>query len=226
MAGKTLGRQQKARILVVDDHPLIRRGLVEVVNRQPDMEVCAEAGSGREALEAAETFAPHLAVVDLALGDVDGLDLVKDFQNRHAKMAILILSRHEEAIYAERALRAGARGYVMKHERLQTVLDAIRRVLRGEVFLSDRMQSKVMLQLVGRRRSEEAEPLASLSDRELQVFAMIGRGMVPSDIARQLHLSVKTITTHKERIKEKLHLETAAELRRCAIELTQKDSKT
>jgi len=162
-------------------------------------------------------------VVDLALGDMDGLGLIKDLRARHRDIAIVVLSRHEESIYAERALRAGASGYVMKDARLAVVVDALRRVLGGDVFLSDKMQSRVMHRLVS-GRSPDAAPLDLLSDRELQVFTMIGQGMGPSDIAARLHLSVKTVGTHMERIKEKLNQDSAAELRRAAIELTQKEA--
>ncbi|MFW5739890.1 MAG: response regulator [Myxococcota bacterium] len=209
-------RARKVRILLVDDHPLIRGGLVELVNRQADMEVCAEAGTDSEALRAAETCAPELAVVDLALGDADGLQLLRDLSSRFPRMRLLVLSMHEEELYAERALRAGASGYVMKHERLHTVVEAMRCVLAGEVFLSPAMQSKLMQQLV-RGKSGAGEPVASLTDRELQIFGMLGQGLGPSEIAKRLHLSVKTIDAHRARIKDKLNVRTAAELRRRAI---------
>jgi DNA-binding NarL/FixJ family response regulator len=208
---------RKTRILIVDDHPLIRGGLVELVGRQQDMEVCGEAGSGREALNSAKELDPDLIVLDLTLGDMDGMDVIHELRVEHSRTVILVLSKSEEAIYAERALRAGANGYVMKHERLQTVLVALRRVRDGGVFLSDPMQARVMSQLVGKKKPVDAPTADSLSDRELQVIEMIGRGMGASQIAKQLHLSVKTIDSHRARIKTKFGLKTAADLRQFAI---------
>lgn len=208
---------RKTRILIVDDHPLIRGGLVELVGRQQDMAVCGEAASGREALDFAKKLDPDLIVLDLTLGDMDGMDVIHALRAEHSRSVILVLSKSEEAIYAERALRAGANGYVMKHERLQTVLVALRRVRDGGVFLSERMQSRVMSQLVGKKKVAYAPTADSLSDRELQVIEMIGRGMGASQIAKQLHLSVKTVDSHRARIKTKFGLKTAADLRQFAI---------
>ena len=208
---------RKTRILIVDDHPLIRGGLVELVGRQQDMEVCGEAATGREALDFAKKLDPDLIVLDLTLGDMDGMDVIHALRAEHSRSVILVLSKSEEAIYAERALRAGANGYVMKHERLQTVLVALRRVRDGGVFLSERMQSRVMSQLVGKKKVAYAPTADSLSDRELQVIEMIGRGMGASQIAKQLHLSVKTVDSHRARIKTKFGLKTAADLRQFAI---------
>ncbi len=208
---------RKTRILIVDDHPLIRGGLVELVGRQPDMEVCGEAATGREALDSAKKLDPDLIVLDLTLGDMDGMDVIHEIRVEHSRTVILVLSKSEEAIYAERALRAGANGYVMKHERLQTVLVALRRVRDGGVFLSERMQARVMSQLVGKKKPVDAPTADSLSDRELQVIEMIGKGMGASQIAKRLHLSVKTIDSHRARIKTKFGLKTAADLRQFAI---------
>ena len=208
---------RKTRILIVDDHPLIRGGLVELVGRQQDMEVCGEAATGREALDSAKKLEPDLIVLDLTLGDMDGMDVIHELRVEHNRTVILVLSKSEEAIYAERALRAGANGYVMKHERLQTVLVALRRVRDGGVFLSERMQARVMSQLVGKKKPVDAPTADSLSDRELQVIEMIGKGMGASQIAKQLHLSVKTIDSHRARIKTKFGLKTAADLRQFAI---------
>lgn len=181
------------------------------------MEVCGQASSGREAIEAIASLAPDLAVLDLALEDMDGMDLLREVHTRHERTLVLVLSRHEEALFAERALRAGARGYVMKHEGLLTVLKALRQVLAGDVFLSDQMRSKVLRNLVGGKRRGENSPPSSLSDRELQVFTMIGQGLGPTAIAQRLHLSVKTIDAHRARIKVKLGLGSAEELRQSAI---------
>jgi DNA-binding NarL/FixJ family response regulator len=220
MAGKQ-GSQPagaKAPVLVVDDHPAIRQGLVTVINRQADMEVLAEAGDPREALAAAERLEPRLAVVDISLADADGLDLVKDLKLRHPGMDILVLSMHDEVVYAERALRAGASGYVMKHERLGTVVEALRRVLQGQVHLSEKMTSRLMRRLAGRPPEEAAAPTAALSDRELQVLTLLGKGLGPTLIAERLHLSPKTVETHRARIKDKLKLDSATDLRQYAIE--------
>jgi DNA-binding NarL/FixJ family response regulator len=190
---------------------------VELVGRQQDMEVCGEAATGREALDSAKKLEPDLIVLDLTLGDMDGMDVIHELRVEHNRTVILVLSKSEEAIYAERALRAGANGYVMKHERLQTVLVALRRVRDGGVFLSERMQARVMSQLVGKKKPVDAPTADSLSDRELQVIEMIGKGMGASQIAKQLHLSVKTIDSHRARIKTKFGLKTAADLRQFAI---------
>lgn len=212
---------RKARLLLVDDHPIIREGLIRLVARQEDMEVCAQASTAQEALQAVAAHEPDLAIVDLALGDDDGLDLVKDLKARHAHLGILVLSMHDENFYAERALRAGAMGYVMKQERLQTVVEAARRILDGGVYLSPRMLARTVRRFSGRSQPQDDSPVDSLSDREFQVFRLLGEGLGPTAIAQRLHISVKTVETHREHIKAKLSLDDAAMLRQCAIQWSQ-----
>lgn len=211
-------RDRKARILVVDDHPLIREGIARLIDAQADMEVVAEATSAREALAAAAAKEPDLAIVDLSLGDDDGIDLIRDLKTRHPGLEALVLSMHDEELVAERALRAGAMGYVMKLECIQTVVEAIHRVLEGEVYLSPRMTSKTVRRLTGGARPEAAAPLDSLSYREQQVLRLIGEGLGPKAIGERLHISVKTVETHREHIKAKLNLEDATALRKWAIQ--------
>ena len=208
---------RKSSILLVDDHPLVRHGLAQLIDPQPDLAVCCEAATPDEALAAAEAHRPDLVVVDIGLGDADGLDLVKAIKRRHPDLSVLVFSMHKESAYAERALRAGARGYVMKQESNATVLAAIRRVLAGGVHVSERIASTMLLKLVD-PASAGAEPsVQQLSDREFEIFRLIGRGFGPTEIARQLGVSVKTIETHREHIKKKLRLSNGRELTRAAM---------
>jgi DNA-binding NarL/FixJ family response regulator len=207
----------KCRIVVVDDHPIVRQGLVQMVNREPDLEVCAEAETAAEALKAVAATKPDLAVVDLCLKGASGLELLKDLKVRHPKLPVLVLSMYDESIYAERALRAGARGYMMKEEAAEQVLVAIRRVLGGQIYLSEMMASRLLHLFVDGRADAGTSPTDRLSDRELEVFQLIGNGLGNSQIAAKLHLSTKTIETYRAHIKEKLHLQDSAELLRAAI---------
>jgi DNA-binding NarL/FixJ family response regulator len=212
--------------LLVDDHPLIREGLIRHISKQHDMEVCAQANTAHEALRAAAAHQPDLAIVDLALGEDDGMDLVRDLRARYPKTEALVLSMHDETFYAERALRAGAMGYVMKQERLQTVIEAIRKILDGEVFLSPRMTARTVRRFSGRTKPEEKSLTDSLSDREFQIFRLLGEGLGPTAIAQRLHISVKTVETHREHIKTKLNLVDASMLRQCAIQWAQQQLAT
>ncbi|MFW6161382.1 MAG: response regulator [Planctomycetota bacterium] len=213
------------RILLVDDHPMVRQGIISVLAREDDFEVCGEAGTAAEAHEMARSLKPEVAVVDLALPDADGLELIKDLHTRYPDMVLLVLSMRDEELYAERALRAGARGYLMKGKRPRQLVEAIRTALDGGVYLSETMASRLMRRLVDTdAETAEASPVESLSDRELQVFTLIGAGLGPTRIAEKLHLSVKTIETYRAHIKRKLNLPDAAALRRCAIEWAQSNN--
>jgi DNA-binding NarL/FixJ family response regulator len=200
---------------------MIVQGLLRLLSKERDLEACGRAGTGHEALALARELEPDLAVIDLALPDVDGIELIKNFAARCPGVAILVLSMRDEAVYAPRALRAGAKGYIMKGQRPKKVLEAVRQVLDGEVYLSDKMASTMMRRLVQGDGKQAASPVSALSDRELQVFTMIGRGIGPTRIAQRLHLSVKTIETYRAHLKRKLRLPDAAALRRFAIEWTQ-----
>jgi DNA-binding NarL/FixJ family response regulator len=207
---------RKSFILIVDDHPLVRHGLASLIGPQSDLAVCGEAATPAEALSAIQRLRPDLAIVDLSLGDDDGLDLVKTIAARHRDVPVLICSMHKESAYAERALRAGARGYVMKQEPDEVLLAAVRRVLSGQIHVSEAVASRMLLKLVN-PRAASGPSVDQLSDREYEVFRLIGRGVGPSDIARQLGVSVKTIETHREGIKRKLNLASAHDLLRAAM---------
>lgn len=202
---------QKA-ILIVDDHPILRRGLASLIESTNDLGVCGEAATCRGALEAVARSRPDLVIVDLELDGSDGLDFLKEIKKLHPKVPTLVLSMHDEAVYSERCFRAGARGYVTKQELDDTVLEAIRRVLAGEMSMSEKVKARFAAKFVGGRTLETDSPLNALTDRELQVFRLIGQGRSTRQVAEILHLSVKTIESHREHIKQKLTLETAAEL--------------
>jgi DNA-binding NarL/FixJ family response regulator len=206
----------KKALLVVDDHPLMRRGLAALINGEPDLAVCGEAGACRAALQAIARRPPDLAIVDLSLeGGEDGLDLVKSMKISHPAVPALVLSMHPESLYAERALRAGANGYVSKQQLGDAVLVAIRRVLDGRIYVSEAFGMILAEHFVG-GFSKTTSPLAGLSDRELQVFRFIGVGRRTREIAEILHLSPKTIETYREHLKQKLGLHSASELLRRA----------
>jgi DNA-binding NarL/FixJ family response regulator len=209
------GRTPK-RVLLVDDHPMMRRGLASLIENEPDLVVCGEADNCQAALKAIQESRPDLVIIDLSLKDSDGLDLVKDMKLRHPKTPALVLSMHDESLYAERAFRAGARGYVAKHEMDETMLAAIRRVLAGERHMSERMRARFADRFLGRGSLEQCSPLAVLSDRELQVFKLIGGGQTTREIAAALHLSIKTIESYREHLKAKLNLESGVALARRA----------
>lgn len=207
------------RILLVDDHPIMRDGISQVINQQPDMEVYREASSAGEALKALETFIPDLAIVDISLNDINGIELIKEMKMKFRDFPVLVLSMHPESLYAERVLRAGGRGYIMKHESAEKVMQAIRRVLSGKIHLSPEISEAILNRIAKARPSRETRlPVNNLSDRELEVFRLIGRGLKPHQIANRLYLSVKTIETYYSRLKHKLHLKNALELRQKAIE--------
>ena len=207
----------KARVLVVDDHPVVRQGLRLLIDHESDLKVCAEAETVADALEAITKHKPDVAVVDLSLRGTSGLELIKDIRVRHADLPVLVLSMSDESVYAERVLRAGASGYLMKEAATEEVLTALRRVLDGGIYLSDAMASRLLAQLVRGVPADGGSPVDRLSDRELEVFGLIGRGLGTGEIARRLHLSPRTIETYRTHIKQKLNLADAAELLQRAI---------
>jgi DNA-binding NarL/FixJ family response regulator len=209
---------RKSRVFVVDDHPLVRDGLSTLINRESDLEVCGVAEDAASALPAIAASRPHLALIDISLKNTSGLELIKDLKIQQPSMAIIVVSMHDEMLYAERALRAGARGYVMKRETTGNVLTAIRRVLEGGVYLSEKVVTRIAGVVAGQnqRDSASAERVEQLSDRELEVFRLLGRGKSTSDIAGVLHINSKTVQAYCARAKEKLGLTTAIELRRAA----------
>ncbi len=215
-ARRTSGHTRK-RILLLDDHPMTRHGLAQLIGREPDLVVCGEADSAPAALSAIGSSRPDLVLADITLPGKSGLEFIKDMRVLHPQVAVLVISMHEETLYAERVLRAGGRGYVMKSEGGVKVLEAIRRVLRGEVYLSPAM-STTILGALGQPRSKTAGGvLASLTDREFEVFQLIGEGLSTNEVSRRLHVSIKTVGTHRVHIKEKLNLKNGTELVRQAV---------
>jgi len=209
---------RKTRILVVDDHPLVREGLAARISPQPDLEICGEADSVATALEQIVESSPDVCLIDVQLVDSHGIDLIKEIHGRFPSIKMLVVSAFDESLYAERALRAGAHGYINKRELQDNILTALRTVIDGQRYLSPKMTQQLVGQLIGSKDSLEADPIQRLSDRELEIFQMIGHGTTTGAIARQLHLSPHTIDTHREKIKRKLDLKNAAELQRAAAQ--------
>jgi DNA-binding NarL/FixJ family response regulator len=207
----------RKNILIVDDHPMMRDGLAALITAQPDLAVCAQAADAREAMQAIESLRPDLVLMDISLPGKSGLEAIKDIQSLAPGLATLVLSMHDESLYAERVLRAGARGYVMKQEGGKRIMDGIRAVLEGKVFVSEKMSARIMNAFTGRRAAEATSSVESLSDREFEVFQLIGRGRSTKEIADQLHLSVKTVEVHRVNIKAKLQLTTSPELVHYAV---------
>ena len=209
--------QKRGRILLVDDHPMVRERLADVINREPDLVVSGEAEDRHEAIQAILAKPPDLVIVDLKLKNSDGLELIKDIRARWPRMRMLVVSMHDESLYAERVIRAGALGYITKQEATRKILLAIRRVLTGSIYLNEKIANRLISRLTAHSDQVAATPPESLTDREFQVFELTGRGLNTHDIARRLHIGVKTVETYRARIKEKLKLEDASELLQMAI---------
>jgi DNA-binding NarL/FixJ family response regulator len=211
-------RRSKRTILIVDDHPIVRQGLAQLINQENDLLVCAQAEDAHQAMQAIRESGPDMVIVDISLKETSGVELIKDLKIQYPDLPVLTLSMHDETVYGERALRAGARGYIMKQEATEKVVTAIRRVLAGEVYVSDGMAAKMVSKLVGGPGRKTGSPVECLSDRELEVFRMLGEGYNTREMADKLHLSVKTIETYRAHIKDKLALQDASELLRSAIQ--------
>lgn len=214
---RPIGRVKKNRVFLVDDHPLVRRGLANVIAGEPDLEVCGEASDVLEALRDVEKAGPDIVVVDLSLKSGHGIDLIEQLKAKDERIKTLVSSMHDEMLFAERVLRAGAMGYVSKQEPPETLLQAIRQVLRGEVYLSPRMTNR-LLRGVATGALPQRNPIHGLSNRELEVYEMIGQGLTIQQIAGKLNLSPKTVETHREKVKQKLNLKSSAELNRRAVQ--------
>jgi DNA-binding NarL/FixJ family response regulator len=219
MSTTKAAQHAKARVMLVEDHPVVRHGLANLIDDEPDLSVCGGAESSRQALELISQLRPEIVVIDIALGEDSGLELIKQIHDSHPNLPILALSMHDEALYAERALRAGAKGYIMKKEAMDKVMTAIRSVLAGEIFVSQKMASRMVNKLIG-GAGQVGSPLELLSDREFEVFNLIAQSVGPTEIAQRLNVSVRTIETHREHIKEKLNLKSGAELTRYALQWT------
>ncbi|EEF57899.1 response regulator transcription factor [Pedosphaera parvula] len=209
---------EKSRVLIVDDHPLFREGLQQMIDRDPSLVVCGEAADAVQAMEAINTLKPNLVLVDISLGNASGIDLIKNIKNQHDDLPVLVVSMHDESLYAERALRAGAMGYVMKHEPAKTVRGAIYKVLGGDIYLSERMASSMLVKFMKGKTDEPLSPLEILSDRELEVFRMLGQGKGTRQIAEEMNLTIATINSFRARIKDKLHLKSSTEVMLHAIQ--------
>ena len=213
---KTQGNRQ--RIFLVDDHPVLRQGMGRLIDDQPDLMMCGEAESPPEALRLLGTAKADAVIVDLTLKGGDGLELCKQIRDRFTTLPILVVSMHDESLYAERALKAGARGYVMKQEPQETIMSALRMVARGEVYLSPAMSAKLLRNFSSAKSDSDLAPLERLTNRELEIFRLIGEGQSVRTIAEKLFLSTKTVEAHKEHIKQKLNLKSSNELLQYAIE--------
>lgn len=208
----------KKRILVVDDHPIVRQGLALMINRESDLVVCGEAEEAMGAMHVLASARPDILIVDISLSGPDGLDLLKQIRVSHPVLPVLILSMHDELIYAERALRAGANGYIMKQEATERVLVAVRRILDGGIYVSDRIANRMLRHYITGSGTVRNSTIADLSDRELEVFRLIGEGHGTRQIAEELHISVKTVESYQAHIKDKLSLRSARELMQHAIQ--------
>jgi DNA-binding NarL/FixJ family response regulator len=205
------------RVLLVDDHPIVLKGLRRLIESEDDLEVCAEAEGVREARAAMRKYQPDLVVVDISLKDGDGLELVKDLRAQYPALPVLVLSMHDESVYAERMLAAGANGYIMKQAASEQFMEALRKVLAGGIYVSDTIEARLARGTVRGEVPASQDPIGQLSNRELQILRMIGRGLSTRQVADTLNLSIKTIEAHRQRIKHKLGLKTGAQLVNFAV---------
>jgi DNA-binding NarL/FixJ family response regulator len=205
------------QILIVDDHPMMRQGLAQLIGLEPDLAVCGEAENAGDALDAIGTLKPDLVLADISLPGKNGLELIKDFQTIQPGLRVLVISMHDESLYAERVLRAGGRGYIMKQEGGKKLMQAIRQVLEGRIYVSEKMSADILEIFSGHRAGAESSPLEKLTDREFEIFQLIGQGQGTREIAEKLHLSIKTVDAHRANIKTKLKLNSATGLVRFAV---------
>jgi len=215
----------KTRIFIVDDHPLLRRGLAELINREPDMTFCGEAEDSPSAIKAISQIKPDLVIVDISLKGYNGIELIKNIKAFDPKIQVLVLSMHDESIYAMRVLKAGAKAYVMKQEVVDKVMEAVRRIRAGKVFVSERVASRMLDQVVVGGDPAPDSPVDLLSDRELEIVNMIGSGLPTREIAAKLHISIKTVESHRARIKEKLNLQNAIQLVQFCVRWVEEGAK-
>jgi len=202
----------KTRILIVDDHPMMREGLASLLGTQPDIELCGEAENAAQALDMIPSRRPHLVIADITLPGKSGIELIKDISAMYPQVLTLAVSMHDESVYAERVLRAGARGYIMKKEGGKRILDAIRKIREGEVAVSEKMSAQILRIFSGQTGGDKDSPVRHLTDREFEVFELIGRGLATAQIAAQLHICSKTVEVHRAHIREKLGIKGGTEL--------------
>ena len=217
MPAKAKSKPAKKHILIVDDHPMMRQGLAQLINNEPDLSVAWEADNAGQALEVISTQGPDLVIADISLPDKNGLELIKDIHVLRPGVPILVVSMHDETLYAERVLRAGGRGYIMKQEGGKKLMEALRQVLGGQIYVSEKISARILEMFSAGRSKTSESPMGRLSDREFEVFRLIGEGKGTREIANKLHLSVKTVEVHRANIKEKLNLKTATDLVRQAV---------
>lgn len=216
-------KDNRTRILLVDDHAVVRFGIGQLINREPDLVVCGEEEDAGRAMRAIESLKPNLVIADISLKDSSGLELMRNIKAQYPRMPVLVVSAHDESIYAEIAFRAGALGYLMKQEALEKVVTAVRRVLGGNIYVSEALAARMLQQQVRGQKDINQTPVKTLSDREMEVFQLIGRWKKTTEIAHELHLSVKTIEYYREQIKRKLDLKDAGELTQYATSWVQRE---
>ncbi len=216
---------EQKKVFVVDDHPLVRERLSELINQEPDLHVCGEAEDVQGALKAIGQSQPDIAIVDITLKDTYGMELIKELKQRHPKLPVLVLSMHDESLYGERALRSGAKGYLNKQEATKKVIPALRQILAGGIFASEKMTSTILSKVAGGSSAEGSSPIDVLTDRELEVFQLLGQGLAVRKIAEQLFVSIKTVEAHREHIKQKMKMKDSGELLRFAIQYSLKEGK-
>jgi len=221
---KSSAARNKKRILIIDDHPMMRQGLAQLIGAEADLTVCGESENAGQALDAIRAVEPDLVLADISLPDKSGLELIKDFQSVRPGLPVLVISMHDESLYAERVLRAGGRGYIMKQEGGKKLMEAIRQVLDGQIYVSEKMSARILEIFSGRREDAECSPVGKLTDREFEVFQLIGQGKSTKEIATGLHLSAKTVEVHRINIKQKLNLKSAPELIRYAVRWIETES--
>jgi DNA-binding NarL/FixJ family response regulator len=213
------------RVFVIDDHPIVRQGFAQLLSAEPDLELCGQAADARGALVGLAAAAPGVVIVDVSLGEASGIDLIRDIKQLVPRAAILVVSMHDEQLYAERALRAGAAGYVMKHEAVGAIVRAIRTVAAGGIFVSEEVSARLLRMLAAGGVPGDDSPLGALSNRELHVLELIGRGLGTREIAELLHISIKTVESYRARLKEKMNLRSGIELTRFAVRWATDDRK-
>ncbi len=219
-------KDNRTRVLLVDDHAVVRYGMAQLINREADLVVCGEEEDAAHALAAIERLKPDLVIADISLKDSSGLELMRNIKAQYSGVPVLVVSTHDESVYAEIAFRAGALGYLMKQEALEKIITAIRRVLSGNIYVSDAMAARMLQQQVRGKTSIMESPVKDLSDRELEVFQLIGEWKKTGEIAQELHLSIKTIEYYREQIKRKLNLKNSAELVQHATAWVQRQAPT
>jgi DNA-binding NarL/FixJ family response regulator len=215
--------ERKRKVFLVDDHPIVRERLAELIAQEADLQVCGEAEDADTALKMIGALQPDIAIVDITLKDTYGIELIKNLKERESHIPVLVLSMHEESMYGERAIRAGAKGYLNKQEASKKVISAIRTILAGDIFVSEQMKSAMLQKMAGGQRPEGRAPTDVLSDRELEVFQLLGQGLGVRQIAEMLFVSVKTVEAHREHIKQKMNFKSSSELLRYAIQYTLKE---